>query len=472
MKQQNNLVYINAGQYNLPSYGFINSLQVCALLLLSNIFLSACSGGLSDSFAGAASGTSGANNGAANSAPVASNIIITDDNGGNIEVGDSLTLSYTYADADGDSEGASQYRWYSDGAQIAGATATTTLYTPVAADLGKTLTVRVIPVAKSGEFTGTEVFSSGVTVVDSGGVLDTSHFRSMLSANIVSCTLSNGTTTNCYELKFTANNIVDGITLASVNDESGQFCPNTRTDTSGGVGIYDGATGAGFQQLAQILWDNMVADGYDIIDNSDNVCIFDLNTMTQTNGFQAECTASCLANSPDDSIVVVHYIPIVPENLSSDDLIGEIEAVGTSLDGIPITGAPPSVVANIGNIPALDGCGGHHDPSGYYHWHFVPESADAVLTNFAITGVDCASKVTQAASVLTGYAKDGYPIYAHLDDGDVTPTGLDSCNGHTGATIEFPDGVYHYHAFDNTAPNLPPCLKGASAVTPVTPSFE
>jgi hypothetical protein len=185
-----------------------------------------------------------------------------------------------------------------------------------------------------------------------------------------------------------------------------------------------------------------------------------------------QCNSNCLINTPDNNIVVVHYIPVEPETLPADDNIMSIEAVGTSLDGVPITGTPPSVVANMGNIPALDGCGGHHDPSGYYHWHFVPESADAVLGNFGITGVDCVSNITQNGEALTGYAKDGYPIYGHLDAGGATPAGLDSCNGHTGATTEFPGGVYHYHAFDNTAPNLPPCLKGASATTPATPAFE
>lgn len=446
--------------------------QKCSLLLLSSLFLTACGGGYSDSFATSGSTGSSGNTGGTNTAPVATNVTITDENGGTVEAGDLLLLNYTYSDADNDPEGTTFFRWHRDGVALAGDNAIKRNYTATSADIGTTLTIRVIPIAQFGITTGEEVFSNGLTVVQFGAVLDPSHFRSIVSSNTVSCTLSNGSTTTCHELKFTANNIVDGATFNSVNDEAGSFCPTLKTDVDGGVGIYDGATGSGFQQLAQTLWDNMVADGYDIIDDSDNVCTFDLNAGTQTNGVQAQCGVNCLTNTPDDSITVVHYIPVVPENSGSDDTINELEAVGTSLDGVPITGAPPSVVANGGNIPALDGCGGHHDPSGYYHWHFVPESTDAVLTNFAITGVDCASNITQSATALTGYAKDGYPIYAHLDDGNVVPTGLDSCNGHTGATVEFPGGVYHYHAFDNTAPNLPPCLKGASAVTPATPSFE
>jgi hypothetical protein len=449
---------------------FLTNVHLLATVLLSSIVLSSCGGGLSESFTGS---DSTASSSAGEAPPTASNVMFTDDNGGNIEVGDTLTLSYTYDDVNGDTEGTTLFRWYSNGVAILTPSASSTIYTVENADLGTEITVGVTPVATSGNLTlGAEVFSSGSIVVAAGSILDTSHFRSMLSSTIVNCTLNNGSTTQCHELKFTVNNIVDGDTNAAVDDTSGSFCPTTRTDTNGGIGIYDGATGPGLQQLAQTLWDNMVGDMYDIIDDSDNVCTFDNNTMTQTNGVQAECGANCIVNTPDDTITVVYYIPVVPEALASDDNIGEIETVGTSLDGVPILGAPPSVANNGGNINALDSCGGHHDSTGYYHWHFIPESADAVLTALGVSGVNCASRITQATSALSGYAKDGYPIYAHLDNGGATPTGLDSCNGHTTATAEFPGGVYHYHALSDTAPNIPPCLKGASAATPAPLSFE
>ena len=53
-----------------------------------------------------------------NSAPEADNISIFDENGGFVNVGDTLKASYDYYDADGDSEGNSVYQWSRDGIDI------------------------------------------------------------------------------------------------------------------------------------------------------------------------------------------------------------------------------------------------------------------------------------------------------------------------------------------------------------------
>ena len=82
--------------------------------------LSACGGG------------GGSSTPATNSAPTASGVSITDNNGGNTVTGDGLTGNYTYADADSDAEGMTTFRWLRDGVAIAGATAST--YTLVVAD--------------------------------------------------------------------------------------------------------------------------------------------------------------------------------------------------------------------------------------------------------------------------------------------------------------------------------------------------
>jgi hypothetical protein len=100
-----------------------------------------------------------------NSAPTASAVGITDDNGGTIIVGVNLTGNYTYSDVDGDAEGTSTFRWLRDGAAIPGATSTT--YTLVAADSGTTITFEVTPVAVTGTLTGTPVTSTGVPVNNS-----------------------------------------------------------------------------------------------------------------------------------------------------------------------------------------------------------------------------------------------------------------------------------------------------------------
>ncbi|MEB4590558.1 DUF1566 domain-containing protein [Candidatus Thiothrix sp. Deng01] len=98
-----------------------------------------------------------------NSAPTASGVSISDGNGGDAVVGDTLTGNYTYSDADNDAEGASTYRWLRDGGAIVGATGRT--YMLVAADAGHGITFEVTPVAAAGAGPGAAVASSAVNAV-------------------------------------------------------------------------------------------------------------------------------------------------------------------------------------------------------------------------------------------------------------------------------------------------------------------
>ena len=121
---------------------------------------------LTGNLVGAAVVSSGAT--VVNSAPAATSISITDDNGGNTVVGDSLTGNYIYNDVDNDNEATSTYRWLRNGAAISGATANT--YTLVAADSDQSITFEVTPVAQSGNLTG-EASLSGALVT--GNVIPT-----------------------------------------------------------------------------------------------------------------------------------------------------------------------------------------------------------------------------------------------------------------------------------------------------------
>ena len=229
---------------------------------------------------------------------------------------------------------------------------------------------------------------------------------------------------------------------------------------------YDGTTGAGLQSLSKTLWDNMEADGYDILDGTSVRVQTDVPGGGLVQG--GSDFAYCLQPAADDTLTVTYSIPMTPVDGSSVDTIDSVEDVGVSLDGIPFKGSPPSVVSNDGKIPSLDWCGGHHDPSGYYHWHFIPESVDPILDGEGIT-VDC-DHITQDNDALFGFAKDGYPIYAMYDEGETSaPTDLDECGGHTSDTPNF-GSVYHYHADsasdENEPVNIPSCLKGLSVERP------
>lgn len=133
----------------------------------------------------------------------------------------------------------------------------------------------------------------------------------------------------------------------------------------------------------------------------------------------------------------------------------------------------------------------HVQPGGSYHYHGIPE------------GFVEKQGGNSSAMTLIGWAADGFPIYARYgysiaDDArsaikaisgsyqlvssvsaarpstDVYPLGtfaqdwqyvegsgdLDECNGRTGVTPEFPQGIYHYYATDSY-PYLQRCVKGA-----------
>ena len=269
---------------------------------------------------------------------------------------------------------------------------------------------------------------------------------SLISYEKVNCTLEDGSTGECYKLVFSSNPI-----------DNGPFCPETINDI-GGLGIYDGATNPGFQVMKASLFNAMETDGYDIIDNNGNINIDDLSGPPDPGGY-----SFCLEAAPDNNLQLTFLIPAEPVLATSNNTINTVELIGVSIDGVPINGDPPSVVngpvLGVGNIPAIDPCGGHHDPAGYYHLHFVAENMNQVLESNNINDVTCTLVNQVSGSKLIGFAKDGFPIYAY----EVEPTGVDECGGITATTTEYPDGVYHYVASNTEAPNVPKCLKGVAA---------
>jgi hypothetical protein len=86
----------------------------------------------------------------------------------------------------------------------------------------------------------------------------------------------------------------------------------------------------------------------------------------------------------------------------------------------------------------IDGCTGHPNQNGQYHYHGLP----TCLTS----EVDRA----KGPSHILGVAFDGFPIYGDRDiKGRRVKQGkLDACNGITSPTPEFPRGIYHYVLLD------------------------
>lgn len=136
-----------------------------------------------------------------------------------------------------------------------------------------------------------------------------------------------------------------------------------------------------------------------------------------------------------------------------------------------------------------DSSNAHVQPTGEYHYHGMPEGYLTKLNKgktmtligwaadgfpiYARYGYSVASDATSAIKVIKGsyrtkatpdanrpstslYAmgtfKQDWEYVAGLGD-------LDECNGRTGVTPEFPQGIYHYYATD-TYPYLQRCVKG------------
>ncbi|MBI3538445.1 MAG: YHYH protein [Chloroflexi bacterium] len=81
-------------------------------------------------------------------------------------------------------------------------------------------------------------------------------------------------------------------------------------------------------------------------------------------------------------------------------------------------------------INGFDQYNGHPQQEGMYHYHIEP----LYLTkNF---GKDA----------LVGFLLDGFPLYGPVENGKtLTSADLDAFHGHAHATVDFPQGIYHYH---------------------------
>lgn len=267
----------------------------------------------------------------------------------------------------------------------------------------------------------------------------------------VDCTLNDGTESTCYQ--------IEGIAVPVF--EIGPFCPETLDDV-GGVWDWDGEN-AGVYSLDREFFEMVAEQGYVFYDDDGNISI-----VTQVgggapggNGGGGGNTggSSCLAQTPDEEVTMTALIPAEPVMADSPTDLGTVAQVGVAIDGVPIFADAPSVL-DTGNLPALDTCGGHVDPGGWYHWHATASDIDSSLDHEGVEDVHC--HLEQSASALFGYAFDGYPIYGSAEPDGTLPTDLDECNGHVGITPDNEESEYHYHATLDF-PNLPSCLVGVVA---------
>ena len=261
---------------------------------------------------------------------------------------------------------------------------------------------------------------------------------------VVDCTLTDGTETECAQLV---------VKYLPDNFQTGPFCPETLDDV-GGIWNWDGDN-PGLYRLNKAFWTMLDQQGFTFYDEQGNINIADPGPGGPTVELEGH---NCIEIAEDETAEVTVRIPLTPIMAESPTRLGVVSQVGLALSSIPVFSDAPSVFMT-DNLPALDPCGGHIDPGGWYHWH---ATATDIESSFEYEGVEANCYLEQSASELFGYAFDGYPLYGSADSDGSIPTDLDDCNGHTVATADYPEGIYHYHA-SLEFPNLPACLVGTLA---------
>jgi hypothetical protein len=132
----------------------------------------------------------------------------------------------------------------------------------------------------------------------------------------------------------------------------------------------------------------------------------------------------------------------------------------------------------------------HVQPSGEYHYHGMPEGFIALKGGgptkmtligwaadgfpiYARYGYSTANNASSALKAMTGSYRLKTTLAANRPSAALIPLGafaqdweyvaglgdLDECNGRTGVTPEFPNGIYHYYATDSY-PYFQRCIKG------------
>ena len=129
----------------------------------------------------------------------------------------------------------------------------------------------------------------------------------------------------------------------------------------------------------------------------------------------------------------VFKIPINPAKASNSSAT-PAGPIGISLNGVPFYNQYAAMNAPLTNeVNGFDQYKGHPQQQGQYHYHVEP----TYLTD------------QKGKDALLGFLLDGFPVYGPLEKGKtITNSDLDGYHGHSHATTEYPNGIYHYHITD------------------------
>ncbi|PWJ56831.1 YHYH protein [Dyadobacter jejuensis] len=268
---------------------------------------------------------------------------------------------------------------------------------------------------------------------------------------IVSRTLSNGTTADCYKIVAKS---------AATDHTMGPWCPSNISDdaSAGGIWLEDGnvydVDGAFIENLAS-FYNDATWQMYDASTGAitKTLTIEDCEAAANPNVGEAyknycvECLPSYVS-----SVTNTYYIPVTPVKLSTAvSFGGGPGSSGPSTRGIAFNGvvfdapAPTSAILGAYTLAPFDDAGGHINLTAGYHYH-------------AATGLSTKIEQTDGHAAMIGYAMDGFGMYERLSATGTEYTDLDDNRGHYDSTRG-----YHYHVDYAGANNFINGLAGAYA---------
>lgn len=138
-------------------------------------------------------------------------------------------------------------------------------------------------------------------------------------------------------------------------------------------------------------------------------------------------------NTNPNRIATVNYTFRIPLNPTKATTAQQtpMGPMGVSLNGVPLFNQYAAGRTTLtGEINSFDQYGGHPAQAGDYHYHLEP--------TFLTTN--------KGKDVLLGFLLDGYPVYGPMENNKtITNADLDAYHGHSHATADYPNGIYHYH---------------------------
>lgn len=127
---------------------------------------------------------------------------------------------------------------------------------------------------------------------------------------------------------------------------------------------------------------------------------------------------------------IVFTIALNPEEATNKEAT-PMGPIGISRNGVVFFNQYAAGGSPLTNeINSFDQFLGHPAGQGNYHYHIEPTFLTQEFGEDAFLGL----------------LADGFPVYGPLENGEIiTNSDLDAYHGHTSATVDFPDGIYHYH---------------------------